>query len=143
MSFVSGLVKNAVVVSGGAAGVDTWAVEAAANRGLGTRIFEADWDQHGRKAGPIRNKQIVDAVDELVAFWDGRSRGTLGTVAMALEAALPVRVFDVHGDPVSLDVVIEQASDRGVLASLLKRSARPENATHIRCSDVRSTPRSG
>src|SRR5690554_2843236 len=103
-SFVAALPEQTIVVSGGAVGVDTWAVEAATARGLETIVLEADWAQHGPKAGPIRNKQIVDAVGEIVAFWDGRSRGTLGTVAMALEAGLPVRVFDGHGNPLSLQV---------------------------------------
>lgn len=137
-SFVSGLASDAIVVSGGAPGVDTWAVEAAASRGLGTLVFEADWALHGRKAGPIRNKQIVDAVDEIVAFWDGRSRGTLGTVALALEAGLPARVFDGRGDPMSLDVVMREIRDRGVFASLWREEAGLRTAPTGR-SKVQST----
>lgn len=39
-------------------------------------FFPADWDTHGKAAGPIRNKQMAEFGDALLAFWDGKSRGT-------------------------------------------------------------------
>lgn len=38
--------------------------------------FPANWNQHGKAAGFIRNKQMGDFADGLLAFWDGQSRGT-------------------------------------------------------------------
>ena len=38
--------------------------------------FPADWNQYGKRAGFIRNKQMGDFADGLLAFWDGQSRGT-------------------------------------------------------------------
>ena len=35
-----------------------------------------DWSQYGRAAGPIRGKELISAVDNVVALWDGRSKGT-------------------------------------------------------------------
>lgn len=86
------------IISGGAAGVDTLAEEFAQNHGLPLTIFPADWKQHGPKAGPLRNKQIVEACQQVVAIWDGSSKGTATTIRMAQQAGKPVRVVRVN-DP--------------------------------------------
>ena len=96
-AYVAALPMGTVVVSGGAAGVDTFAAQAAKANGFKVLIFYANWDGLGRRAGPIRNAQIVEASDQVVAFWDGYSRGTLNTVATALCQGKPVQVFDVEG----------------------------------------------
>ncbi len=59
-------------------------------------VFPADWDAHGRAAGPIRNKQMIDSLDPgnpghlVVAAWDGQSRGTASTIKFARDAGIPV-----------------------------------------------------
>ena len=53
--FVAELPVSAVVVSGAARGVDTWAKEAANSPGIETKVFHADWVGLSRRAGPIRN----------------------------------------------------------------------------------------
>jgi hypothetical protein len=73
--------------------VDTWAAEAARARGLEILVFRADWKSHGKAAGVLRNTTIVEAADQIVAFWDGRSRGTKDTIAKAGVASKPVIVF--------------------------------------------------
>lgn len=92
-----GLPVDTVVVSGGAPGVDTWAKEAAETFGLRTKIFPADWEKHGKAAGPIRNAEIVAFSDRVVAFWDGKSRGTLDTIKKARAAGKPVVIFRPDG----------------------------------------------
>jgi nucleoside 2-deoxyribosyltransferase len=82
-----------VVVSGGARGVDLEAEGAARARGLAVQIFPADWDKYGKRAGFLRNQQIVDAADTVVAFHDGVSRGTLHTIGLAKAAGKPVRII--------------------------------------------------
>ena len=72
-----------LIVSGGACGADTLAERFASERKLPKRIHYAQWAKHGARAGPIRNRLIVDDCDELVAFWDGRSRGTRSAIKMA------------------------------------------------------------
>lgn len=57
------------------------------------RVFEADWEAHGKAAGPIRNRKMVQAADLLVAFWDGKSQGTLSAIREAARAGVPVRIF--------------------------------------------------
>ena len=92
--FVSNLAADTVVVSGGARGVDTWAAEAAKARGLEVQIFPAMWGAYGKRAGFMRNKQIVEAADGVVAFWDGQSKGTQHTISLAKEAGKPVRIIE-------------------------------------------------
>lgn len=84
-----------VVVSGGARGADTLA-EAAARKLCKSPpvIFHADWEKHGRGAGFKRNQQIVDFADQLVAWWDGASRGTLDSMRRAVVAEKPVFVYN-------------------------------------------------
>jgi hypothetical protein len=83
-------------------------------------VFHADWERLGRKAGPIRNAQIVEGVDELVAFWDGRSRGTLNTIALAVGAGVPVKVFDAKGSALPLEWVLQRARERGIIDAIDK-----------------------
>jgi hypothetical protein len=56
----------------------------------------ADWDTLGRSAGPIRNRQMVEAGADLVLAFvgPGPSRGTRGTIALAVGAGLPVRRYE-------------------------------------------------
>ena len=105
-AFVATLPEGSTIVSGGAPGVDSAAEQAAVTRGLKTLIFPADWDGLGRKAGPIRNSQIVAHADRLVAFWDGDSHGTVNAVLQALARRLPVSVFGPDGRPVPIEQVI-------------------------------------
>ena len=95
--FVRSLKPTTVVVSGGAGGVDTAAEGAARLRGLSTEVFPAHWSKLGRSAGPIRNRQIVNAVEGLVAFWDGKSRGTAHVIKLARKKGIWLRVFDEAG----------------------------------------------
>lgn len=74
------------IVSGGARGVDSWAEEEARAQGAPVRVFPADWDRHGKRAGFLRNKDIVAHADHVVAFWDGESKGTQHTMNLAREA---------------------------------------------------------
>jgi hypothetical protein len=118
--FLTSIPQDTVIVSGGAEGVDSWSVEIGRSLGMETLVFQPDWQRHGRKAGPIRNAVIVGNIDELVAFWDGQSRGTLNTVALAAEAGLPTRVFDRTGNTLPNEAVLEQAKLRGVIAGIQK-----------------------
>jgi hypothetical protein len=64
------------VVSGRAEGVDYLGEQWAIKNGVQIAKFPADWNTHGKAAGHIRNKQMADYADALVAVWDGSSRGT-------------------------------------------------------------------
>lgn len=61
-----------------------------------TKLFPADWDKHGRAAGPIRNEQMAEYADALVAFWDGKSRGTKGMIDLMEKANKPVTIIKME-----------------------------------------------
>ncbi len=103
-AYVAALPPGSIVVSGGAVGVDTWAVEAAHRRAdLTTRIYPADWAKHGKSAGFQRNLAIVRDVGKaggrIVAFWaidpkTGQpSKGTGIIVSLAEREGVPVEVI--------------------------------------------------
>lgn len=92
-AYVDTLAKDIEVVSGGAPGVDSFAAGSAFVRDHVVKVFHADWDKHGKAAGPIRNAEIVKYCDELVAFWDGMSRGTANVIGLAAKAGKLRRVF--------------------------------------------------
>lgn len=60
------------------------------------KIFKADWGKHGKKAGPIRNKAMIDDADALVAFWDGKSRGTKNCIRCATDKGIPVLIMPAN-----------------------------------------------
>ncbi len=64
------------IISGGARGADKLGERYAKDNNIPIRIFPAEWDKYGKSAGFRRNKDIIDACDVCVAFWDGESRGT-------------------------------------------------------------------
>lgn len=45
--------------------------------------FPADWKKYGKAAGPIRNDQMAQVADMVIAFWDGKSKGTENMLRMA------------------------------------------------------------
>lgn len=83
---VEHLPLHSVIISGGARGVDATVENCAIARGLETRIFLPNWQRYGRGAGIVRNKEIVEACDVLIAFWDGKSKGTKSSIELAEKA---------------------------------------------------------
>ena len=98
--FVDDLPLGTVVVSGGARGVDSAAERAAREAGLRVVVLEPDWAGLGRRAGLARNQDVVDQSDEVVAWWDGASRGTVHALRLAVEAGKPVTVFGPGGEEI-------------------------------------------
>lgn len=81
-----------VIISGGAKGADNEAARYAFNNGLELIGHHADWSI-GKQAGYLRNITIVDDCDELVAFWDGKSKGTLHSINLAKKQGKTVTVI--------------------------------------------------
>lgn len=73
------------VVSGGAKGADTLGERYADEMGYQKLIFKADWDKYGKRAGFIRNVDIIDNCDVCFAFWDGQSHGTKHDIDLCIE----------------------------------------------------------
>lgn len=80
------------IVSGDARGADSLGVRYANERGYSVRHFPADWDKNGRSAGYIRNVEMAENADALIAFWDGKSRGTNHMIDIAKSRGLPTRI---------------------------------------------------
>jgi hypothetical protein len=57
------------------------------------KSFPADWRLYGRSAGMIRNRQMANYADALLAIWDGRSPGTANMISLAKERELRLYVF--------------------------------------------------
>lgn len=83
------------VVSGGAPGVDTLGEQAAAEFGIPVKLFPADWNKHRRAAGPIRNQQMAEYADALIAIWDGVSNGTADMIRRAKHHKLRIHIIKV------------------------------------------------
>lgn len=71
------------IVSGGAEGVDTIAEMYARAYNLKMTIFKPDWKKFGRQAGFLRNSEIVNHCDKLIAFQKNESRGTADSIRKA------------------------------------------------------------
>jgi hypothetical protein len=90
--YVRKLPLGTTIISGGARGVDSAAEEEAIALGADVAIFSADWEKLGRRAGFIRNQDIVNAAVRVVAFWDGESRGTKHTIDLTRSAKKPLEI---------------------------------------------------
>lgn len=91
--YVRLLPSYTTIVSGGARGVDSAAEMEARVQGMEVIVFLPDWNKHGKKAGFLRNIDIVNAADRVVAFWDGESKGTQHSINLAKKAGKPVEVI--------------------------------------------------
>jgi len=81
------------VISGCAQGVDQVGEEWAAANRIPVEQMPADWDTHGRAAGPIRNKAMAQRADALILVWDGQSRGSANMKREAEAAKLEMAVL--------------------------------------------------
>lgn len=71
------------VVSGGARGVDTLGEEWSRRYLVPLKVFPADWEKYGKRAGPIRNVEMGNYAEALIAVWDGYSSGTKHMITIA------------------------------------------------------------
>jgi len=99
------------IISGGARGADTLAMEYANKRGIPTKVYEAHWNdlnarplkiktnsvgvKYNALAGFNRNKLIVNDADVIIAFWDGQSPGTKNSVEYADKKGKRVHIIQI------------------------------------------------
>ncbi len=82
------------VIDGAANGADYWGNQWALARNRPTIRFHADWETHGKAAGPIRNRQmLIEGKPDLVVAFPGGA-GTANMVSQAKKAGIPVRVIE-------------------------------------------------
>ena len=87
------LTHDIIIVSGTARGADKLGERYAKERSYNVELFPADWENKGRAAGYIRNADMANNADALIAFWDGTSHGTAHMIDIARKKNLPVRVI--------------------------------------------------
>jgi hypothetical protein len=93
LSAIGGNTTNVQIVEGGAKGADRLGSDFAKKYKFPTRRFDADWDQHGKSAGPRRNTKMRNYSTHLIAFWDGVSKGTKDMINQARDHKLNVEVI--------------------------------------------------
>jgi predicted polyphosphate/ATP-dependent NAD kinase len=94
MRFRHGRTKLTTLIHGGARGADEGAAMWGKSEGLRVLAFPADWKKHGKAAGPIRNRKMIEEgkPDAVIAFAGGR--GTANMVALAEASGIPVLRVD-------------------------------------------------
>lgn len=80
------------IVSGTANGADKLGEKYAKEKGCPVKHFPADWDKYGKSAGYKRNEEMAKYADALIAFWDGKSKGTKHMIDLAKRYELKVKV---------------------------------------------------
>lgn len=85
------------VVSGTADGVDKLGERWAMDEAVHVQRFPADWKKHGRKAGMLRNEEMIEYVQQhfggAIFVWDGISVGTKGCIRLAKARLQHEKIF--------------------------------------------------
>ena len=87
-----GKYKIECVVSGGATGADTLGARFANENGIPLVEYKPEWDKYGKKAGSMRNVDIINNCTHCIAFWDGKSHGTKFDIKLCKEMGKPCKV---------------------------------------------------
>ena len=82
-----------VIISGCARGADTLGLRYASENAFDVEGYPANWDKYGKKAGYMRKVEMAENANALIAFWDGKSKGTKHMIDIAIERNLPTRVI--------------------------------------------------
>lgn len=80
------------IVSGTARGADRLGEFYAIDRNFQIKRFQPDWDTYGKRAGYLRNQEMAEYADMLIAFWDGQSKGTKHMIDLATQKGLTVHI---------------------------------------------------
>lgn len=120
--------EPAVVVHGGASGADALAGECAKELGLEVEVHPADWKRYGKRAGPLRNEQMVKlGADICLAFPSASSKGTWHAIQTAKQAGIETLVFDEPPEAMRYKVIrydLFDLPDDYILAHCISRDAK-------------------
>ena len=84
------------IIHGGAKGPDTHGKKWAERKNIKTNKFVPKWNEYGRSAGPIRNSEMAQYGDVLLAIWDGESSGTKDMIEKALDSGIDIHVVNIN-----------------------------------------------
>jgi len=96
------------IISGGAIGADQIAEIFAAEFYIPVDIIKPDWNL-GRNAGFLRNTTIIDKSDIIIAFWDGKSKGTLDSINKAKNSNKNIFVFKYNEEKFSENKILNKS----------------------------------
>jgi len=83
------------VVSGTAMGADKLGEQWAFANDVPVSLYKPAWGRLGKRAGFIRNTQMAEHSEALLALWDGESKGTKHMIDIASKKGLVVYVYHV------------------------------------------------
>ena len=84
------------IISGGAKGADSLAKQYAIENELELIEFIPDWNKYGLKAGMLRNTDIINEADCVIAFWDSKSIGTKDSIIKAKKSNKLLKVLEYN-----------------------------------------------
>lgn len=86
-----------VELCGGARGADSLGLKWAEENSIEVGHYPADWDFNGKAAGHIRNREMAEVANFVVAFWDGNSKGTKNMIdtSLALKKNVLVVFYEI------------------------------------------------
>lgn len=94
------------IIHGGAKGVDQIADKFAKKYNYEVQVIIPDYGKFGGKAAPhIRNREIINEADTVLAFWDGKSKGTKSGIDYAKSRNKQIEVIPIHGHPDFLGIM--------------------------------------
>ena len=84
-----------IFLSGGCRGADSLGERYAKENGYKIERHPADWIKFGKSAGPKRNREMAEAADFVICFWDNKSRGTKSMVEHTKKLNKPLKIIDI------------------------------------------------
>lgn len=81
------------IVSGGAKGIDSCAADYASHHGIKLTVFSPEYEKYGKAAPLKRNLQIIEYSDIIIAFWEGKSKGTKYVIDTCQKKNKPLQVI--------------------------------------------------
>jgi len=100
------------IVSGGAAGVDSMAIHFATKHDIPYKVFHADWETYGKKAGMIRNGEMAKYSDMLIAIWDYKSKGTRDIIKRVRKSIKPYYVVILDSNSLEVKNIMYRKGGR-------------------------------
>ena len=94
--------ESTIIIHGGASGIDTLVDEIATYMKFKIIIYKPKYQIYGKKAPLIRNQEMVDIANKVIAIWNGRSHGTLYTINQAKKAGKQIKIYLFKDSKISL-----------------------------------------
>lgn len=85
------------VISGDAVGPDSYGIEYSNKHNLRLQVYTPDWNEYGRSAGMIRNRDLISNSEFILAFLNNNSKGTLNSISLAHKYFRNIAVINIDG----------------------------------------------